>query len=294
MQPNRKGISEFVKYAYFAYFKVMLGDQDKAWAPHIVCKQCVEHLRQWTKNDRKSLRFGIPMVWREPKNHFDDCYFCAVNTKGINRKNRKWLVYPNLQSAIRPIPHCNEIPVPVFKGLPKFEMPGFEEDQASVLSTDSIEDTVSDVDFPPSSLPQLFSQGELNDLTRDLNLSKESSELLASRLKEKNVLQPGTLITFYRKRHIEFLPYFTQENDIVYCSDVVGLLCQLGVQLYDPQEWRLFIDSSKRSLKCVLLHNGNLYGSVPLAHSTTLKEKYDEIKFVLKKFHMDCTNGSYV
>ena len=33
--------------------------------------------------------------------------------------------------------------------------------------------------------PQLFSQSELNDLVRDLSLSKESSELLASRLKEK-------------------------------------------------------------------------------------------------------------
>jgi len=88
----------------------------------------------------------------------------------------------------------------VFEGLPEFELPGSEEDQASVLSTDSSEDTVSDAGFPP--LPQLFSQGELNDLARDLNLSKESSELLASRLKEKNLLQPGTLITFYRKRHI--------------------------------------------------------------------------------------------
>ena len=31
--------------------------------------------------------------------------------------------------------------------------------------------------------PQLFSQPELNDLVRDLSLSKESSEILASRLK---------------------------------------------------------------------------------------------------------------
>ena len=283
LQLNRKRINEFVKCAYLAYFKVMLGDQDKVWAPNIVCKKCVEHLRQWTKKDRKSLCFGIPMVWREPKNHFDDCYFCAVNTKGINRKNRNSLIYPNLESAIRPIPHCSEIPVPVFKGLPELELPGSEEDKGSVLSTDSSEATGSDAGFPPSSLPRLFSQGELNDLTRDLNLSKESSELLASRLKEKNLLQPGTLITFYRKRHIEFLPYFTQENNIVYCNDIAGLLWQLGVQQYDPQDWRLFIDSSKRSLKCVLLHNGNLYGSVPLGHSTTLKEKYDEIKFFLEK-----------
>ena len=232
-----------MKCAYLAYFKVLLGDQDKAWAPHIVCKKCVEHLRQWTIKERKSLHFGIPMAWREPKNHLNDCYFCAVNTKGINRKNRNSLVYPNLESAIRPIPHCNEIPLPVFEGLPELELLGSKEDHVSIFSTDSSDSTDSDVDFPPS-LPQLFSQGELNDLTRDLNLSKESSELLTSRLKEKNLLQPGTLVTFYRKRHIEFLPYFTRENDIAYCTDVAGLLRQLVVHQYDPQDWRLVIDSS--------------------------------------------------
>ena len=173
--------------------------------------------------------------------------YCAVNTKRINRKEKNRLVYPNLEFAIRPIPHGNEIPVPVFKGLPKLKLPGSEEDQAFVLSTDSSEDTVSDVGFPLSTLPQLFSQGELNDLIRDLNLSKESSELLASRLKEKNLFQPGTFITFYRMCHSKFLPYFTQENDIVHCNNVAGLLRQLGVQQYDPQDWRLFIDSSKRS-----------------------------------------------
>ena len=74
-----------------------------------------------------------------------------------------------------------DLPVPVFKEnclVLKKTKPQF-------LSTDSSEATASDVGFPPSSLPQLFSQGELNDLTRDRNLSKESSELLASRLKEK-------------------------------------------------------------------------------------------------------------
>ena len=75
------------------------------------------------------------------------------------------MVYPNLESAIRPIPHGNEIPIPVFKSLPKLELPGSEEDQASVLSTDSSEDTVSGIDFPPSLLPQLFSQRELNGRT---------------------------------------------------------------------------------------------------------------------------------
>ena len=50
---------------------------------------------------------------------------------------------------------------------------------------------------------------------------------------------------------------------------------------YQPEDWRLFIDRSKRSLKSVLLHNGNRFASVPLAHSTTLKEKYEAVKYVL-------------
>ena len=45
----------------------------------------------------------------------------------------------------------------------------------------------------------------------------------------------------------------------------------------------MFIDSSKRSLKCVLLHNGNQYTSVPIGHSIKLKEEYNYIKRVLEK-----------
>ena len=52
----------------------------------------------------------------------------------------------------------------------------------------------------------------MNDLERDLNLSMESSELLASGLKEKTRLKLGTLNTFYRKYYKEFLPYFTQKK----------------------------------------------------------------------------------
>ena len=196
LKHNRKTISDFVKSAYLAYFKVMLGDQDKPWAPHIVCKPCVELLRQWTNKSRKGLRFAIPMVWREPNDHCNDCNFCAMKTKGINRKNRSSLTYPNLNSAVRPVPHSEELPVSVFEGLPQLEssLSRSEEEDVSIDSNN----TLADNDFPPPLLsPQLFSQRELNDLARDLNLSKESSEILASRLKEKNLLKPGTLITFY-------------------------------------------------------------------------------------------------
>jgi hypothetical protein len=48
-------------------------------------------------------------------------------------------------------------------------------------------------------------------------------------------------------------------------------------------EWRLFIDSSKRSLKAVLLHNGNYYTSLPIGHSVHLKESYENLELVLTK-----------
>ena len=47
----------------------------------------------------------------------------------------------------------------------------------------------SDSDFQTTSHSERFDQNKLSDLIMDLNLSKDSSELLASRLKEKNVLK---------------------------------------------------------------------------------------------------------
>ena len=47
------------------------------------------------------------------------------------------------------------------------------------------------------------------------------------------------------------------------------------------------MDSSKRSLKCVLLHNGNSYGAVPIGHSTVLKKQQQDIRTVMNllKYH---------
>ncbi|XP_076813187.1 uncharacterized protein LOC143459793 [Clavelina lepadiformis] len=61
-----------------------------------------------------------------------------------------------------------------------------------------------------------------------------------------------------------------------------GLLEELGIPIYNSIEWRMFIDSSKRILKCVLLYNSNLYGAVPVAHSVSLREEYGNIKRVIE------------
>jgi len=47
---------------------------------------------------------------------------------------------------------------------------------------------------------------------------------------------------------------------------------------HNTTEWRLFIDSSKASLKSVLLNNGNTLPSVPVVYVTDIKEiwKYED------------------
>ena len=128
-----------------------------------------------------------------------------------------------------------------------------------------------------------FPKNELNGLVRDLSLSKDSAELL----KEKSLLSDSDRISYSRNRYQEYFRFFSTVKDLVYCADIAQLLLKLGVPQYEPKDWGLFIDSSKPSLKCVLIHNGNQFASVPIAHSTTLKEKYEAVKYVLEKIGYD-------
>ena len=69
----------------------------------------------------------------------------------------------------------------------------------------------------------------------------------------------------------------------MYCIDVQSLMDELKPGVFKDEEWRLFIDSFKRSLKGVLLHNTNKFASIPIAHSTVHKETHQNLEFILKK-----------
>ena len=60
--------------------------------------------------------------------------------------------------------------------------------------------------------PVPLTQAQLNDLTRYLNLSKESAQLLGSLLKEKHFLVPGTTFYSYRDRERELRLFFTFQD----------------------------------------------------------------------------------
>lgn len=96
-----------------------------------------------------------------------------------------------------------------------------------------------------------------------------------------NELQKGTKVSYYRNRDSEIVTFFSEIDGLVFCNGIPGLLKKMGINDYVPEQWRLFIDSSKYSLKVVLLHNENIYGSIPVAQSTKLNETYEAVRFVL-------------
>jgi hypothetical protein len=61
-----------------------------------------------------AIPFAIPMVCMEPSNNSSDCYFCLTPpvASGMNRKKQQRIDYPNIPSAIRSVPHGEDLPMP--------------------------------------------------------------------------------------------------------------------------------------------------------------------------------------
>ena len=170
------------------------------------------------------------MVWREPKNHHDDFYFCMVDMSGWNQRKKKDWYYPDIKSAQRTIPHCAEISIPVFTSLPDLTageilleaIDDTDSSNSSISSSSSMAAAASSL----SARPKLISQGQLNDVVRNLGSSKDSSEILGSCHGEHDILDLGTKITFYSDRDDLLICFFTMEDDFVYCNKIQDLLSE--------------------------------------------------------------------
>ena len=255
---------------YEVYFKKPISHQDKSWVPHIACSSCIAALRRWNiaRIQVTSMPFKEPMVWREPVTH-DDCYFCQTQTFGFNTKNSHLIEYPKVTSVTKSIPY-GAGDTPPAPSLLKQKI----EDDVVNDNFDPIYDEVSD------SNTILFNQAALNDLIRDLGLPKDKSELLGSRLKERNLLASGTTFFWYRHREQSLVKFFSEGDGYAFCSYIDCLMKKLGL-IYNSAEWRLILDSSKRSFKAVQLHNTNIYASISITHSRVLNESYDNVKTIL-------------
>ncbi|CAH1107674.1 unnamed protein product [Psylliodes chrysocephalus] len=107
------------------------------------------------------------MIWNEPMNHHDHCYFCLVKITGINRKNRVKWEYPSIQSAHRRDLSTKSTPEPQ-SGTLQQETEDFKTKEDS-----------SDSDFKCDlGTPKPFSQDHLNDLEITAQENKISSNIL--------------------------------------------------------------------------------------------------------------------
>ena len=274
--------SQKMNKAYFLYFGMPVGDQDKHWAPHFACELCTKSLERWLRGQQKKMPFAVPRIWREPTNHHNDCYFCMVDVSGRKRgkTSAQSIHYPNIPSSIAPVPHGDGLPVPQ-PPPSEIEFNSEDDNKFEDLPThdrDYCDEKTNEPHFP--------NQSDINDLIRDLNLTKENGEILTSRLKQWNLLSCDVRVTQQRKRQHLFSTYFTLIDGVCYCHDITGLFEAIEIPC-TTADWRLFIDSSQRSLKVVLLHNGNVHPSIPIAHSVILRERYENVQKLLDLIKYD-------
>ena len=90
---------------------------------------------------------------------------------------------------MQPIPHSDKVPVPIFTKLPDIDEDQLRSSTSSTYSDDDDDEQDITHEAWNAGLVSLYSQSELNDLIRDLNLLKQSAEMLATRLQEKHFLK---------------------------------------------------------------------------------------------------------
>lgn len=277
IKKQARNLSPDICENYKLYFGFEL--VQSVWSPNICCGSCSCNLRNWRFSRGRGLKFGVPMIWSEPKPHDGNCFFCQLpNLTGKKATDRHKIVYPSVKSVQLPIPHNNDLPVPA---VPE-EGADVETDREDVDTYEVEDDFEDDPSFVPQDTDEIHkpSQEELNDFCRDLNLPKDKSEMLVSRLKQWNLAGVTAKSSAHRTRDLPYSKFFTDGSGLIYCTDLDGLMKEMKID-HDPSEWRLFLDSSMKSFKVVLLHNGNTKPTIPIAYSTTMKETYENCKTIL-------------
>ena len=93
----------------------------------------------------------------EGKDYITDCYFCII-LKGINCKNKHYVQYPNVSSAIRSIPHGPDLLVPEPDGNMEYST-NFKHSDMTVVDEDDVYKPEED------DRPETLTQAVLKDLT---------------------------------------------------------------------------------------------------------------------------------
>lgn len=166
----------------------------------------------WYRGEKRAMKFAIPRIWREPTDHSSNCYFCMVNPKNRRTgKNAPQIVYPDIPSSIAPVPHSPDLPVPT---PPRQHRPSSGDSSKSDSEADTGDMDYDSADEVGDRKPYFPNQKDVNDLIRDLGLTKSNAELLISRLKQWNLVDDSVQVTDQRKRHQRFSNFFSQRDGL--------------------------------------------------------------------------------
>ena len=64
------------------------------------------------EEEKEEYAIWCPNIAEERSDHVTDCYFCMTNLKGINRKNKHHVQYPDVLYAIKLVPRDLDFIVP--------------------------------------------------------------------------------------------------------------------------------------------------------------------------------------
>ena len=73
---QKKKLTKYVKVAYKHYFGCKIGDQDKAWAPHICCKTCYTGLTEWLNGKQKKHGISAGFCIQTALQHYVLSFIC--------------------------------------------------------------------------------------------------------------------------------------------------------------------------------------------------------------------------
>lgn len=289
-------------------------------APEMVCDYCRRSLIAIKNNDKRhKFKYVMPTIWLPLIDHSaDSCYLCLSygRARGFRYDTREQIDYANVETVIPAKLRSERYPSAASELQEEDRQLVFVDDFDTNIATplhaatssgsggsdlsSTLQTEASASEYLPPALKRSVSsvkkihfitQADFNDLVRDSQMPQKNAELWASRLQEWNLVADDFKVTAGRKRALveDFDSCFSMheyEQDqityqIAYCKDIRKLFQNFD-HLYDANEWRLFIDASKESLKGVLLHIGNIHPSIPIIYGRNTKETHDKMDKILK------------
>ncbi len=249
-----------------------------------------------------------PAKWNPSEDHLSgtpgsNCFFCSSVPPHGNQIHAIQYFEGSVQA---PVPRENE-PYPV-RRLPEVPM---DQDESASEEDEAMDDDINDPDWTPedgSILPYIgpLDQNMLDYLIQMLQATKDGGQFIGSFLLNAGLLLPGTKID-QRHRNQKYAEFFAVQGlsytekqadgtnvevvkDVAYCTDISGLLQTQGIA-HHPDQWRLYMDGSRKSFKCLLLHNevdkSKRLPSILVLIGNNVPEKYETIKGALSLLKYD-------